>query len=112
MLGAWGWYLKYLSLRLFFPVEHGTIHPVSPVSMLPGRQGKFWPLLFLIPLLLKEQKVWKSFLPQNRFYALCDQLNWCGSPTYQELFTLRKTQLSENVFEDAFLVHFIKKFQW
>lgn len=96
-LGQWpsvrglGWYLKSLSLRLFFPVEHGTLHPVSPVSMLPGRQGKFWLLLFLIPLLLKKQKVWKSFLPQNRVYALTDQLNWCESPTYQGLFTLRKT---------------------
>lgn len=63
----------------------------------------------------KKAKVWKSFLPQDRVYALCDQLNYCGSPTYQGLFALRKTQLSENVFEDAFLVHVLltlKKFQW
>ena len=62
----------------------------------------------------KKAKVWKSFLPQYRVYAPCDQLNCCGSPTYQGLFTLRKTQLSENVFEDAFLVHVLltlKKFQ-
>lgn len=46
VLGVWGWYLKSLSLRLFFPVEHGTLHPVSPVSMLPVVRAVLAPSVF------------------------------------------------------------------
>lgn len=56
----------------------------------------------------KKAKGLEELLAEEQILC-CDQLNWCGSPTYQGLC---KTQLSENVFEDVFLAHVIKKFQW